>query len=1070
MCAAVARPASVVTTGAVSLTLRDGAIVGLTNRLTGEQLAAPPRDWQPLANVYLTRERSYVSSSGQVTTSRTGVGGRAGLRTTITWPDKGTLVTACVPDGQGFRIQQSAATKETGLYAASLGIARVPDGVRLLVPATSGQCFDSRAPWLTHVFDYPIAWEAPFVILQGQRGGVLIHAKDPRLRPKTIVVQRTAEGFRVRLESRNEAPFDSANRLEGIPWHIVAYRGNWQVGTAIYRDWAERAYGLRPLRLKRPRWAADIRLVVIMPIDQQVLRALTRHVNPRQTLLYVPDWRRDGYDRNYPDYTARPEFGPFVQEAHRLGFRVMPHVNYFGCDLKNPQYERFKRFHIRDPLTKQLLHWEWPAEPPIKFAYINPASREWRKLFIERMVELVRRYQVDALHLDQTLCVFNDDNGRIDGMSCAEGNVAIHRELKAALPDVALSGEGLNEVTCRYEDFAQRHAWGTDPVNGTWSDRLLVMSHPVSSAVLLPYTKMYGYLGMPNPVVSPALFSAFQRAYEPLGALPTYSSPTAAELAPKVHPAVRRVLRVAQVFFRYRPEPDFASPWAPDEMFVWKIPAGGKLRYVRRQGVSLELRAPNRKAYEIIAHRIEGTETFEGPGSIEGWPAFRERALIGLDPRRQYEWSPAPTDPNALHLRSVPRGWHVSLAGNHDELFRVGLESHEPERLAELRLWERGLPVRCGVAIPDGRSVMSETPDFYDEPTGATVQPDGQGLFMHPPYKGVPSGPPSGPPPHSYIEYRLKLPNTPSLRFEAYASLKQGADRSDGVRFTVRARPTDGGQEASAGVLTVGGERRPLRLDLERLRGRSIVLRIEADAGPNGDPSFDWARLEQPRIVGDSWLMPPVPASLIFAGRQRVERVLTARGSAKLRQAAAGTVVETTLPNVLIVPKRPPAEVRFAEGGQRGMRLLRIPFGVRTRAGGGIESPGAPFPVEESTGTCGGVKRTALSAHPPTAGCTLVDFHIHLPNRPCRLETAMGIGDGSRSTGVGFRVEVNGSVVFSQDIRPGTGWLPVSVDLSRYAGQEIVLTLVTDALGGYHYDWAVWADPLLMPIGAVSPQ
>ena len=30
-------------------------------------------------------------------------------------------------------------------------------------------------------------------------------------------------------------------------------------------------------------------------------------------------------------------------EAHALGFRVMPHVNYFGCDPENPLYEQFKQ-------------------------------------------------------------------------------------------------------------------------------------------------------------------------------------------------------------------------------------------------------------------------------------------------------------------------------------------------------------------------------------------------------------------------------------------------------------------------------------------------------------------------------------------------------------------------------------------------------------------------------------------------------------------------------------------------------------------------------------------------------
>ena len=45
-------------------------------------------------------------------------------------------------------------------------------------------------------------------------------------------------------------------------------------------------------------------------------------------------------------------------------------------------------------------------------------------------------------------------------MTMAEGNIALHRQLREALPGVALSGEGLNEVTYRHEAFAQRHAWG----------------------------------------------------------------------------------------------------------------------------------------------------------------------------------------------------------------------------------------------------------------------------------------------------------------------------------------------------------------------------------------------------------------------------------------------------------------------------------------------------------------------------------------------------------------------------------------------------------------------------------
>ena len=139
------------------------------------------------------------------------------------------------------------------------------------------------------------------------------------------------------------------------------------------------------------------------------------------------------------------------------------------------------------------------------------------------------------MHLDQTLCIYNDKNGIIDGLNFIEGSLALHRELREALPEVALSGEGLNEITCQYEHFAQRHIWGMDHVHRTWDDRQVAMSHAISSAVLAPYTQIYGYLGMANPNET-AIFSVWRRAYEPFGVLPTYNWPDQVTNGPALSP------------------------------------------------------------------------------------------------------------------------------------------------------------------------------------------------------------------------------------------------------------------------------------------------------------------------------------------------------------------------------------------------------------------------------------------------------------------------------------------------------------------------------------------------------
>ena len=475
--------------------IRDGTVVALTNRLTGEGFAAPTTP--PAAVAALHRASQPPLTVRQVTETVTS----NRVEQSATWPtNQASFVLQAEQQGDsGVIITQQGETAAKGLSGISWGIAGIPDDFEILVPGCSGQRFSADAPTGRREFDYPMGWEAPFVLVQGKQGGVLIRAEDERYRFKNLVLEHGRRVFNLRFESRNDAPFENKNRIRSSRWRLTAYRGPWQAGAALYRHWAQTRYALTPLEQQQPAWVRNIRFVVIMNLNLPVLQELARHCQPSQTLLYVPNWRRDGYDRNYPDYTASPSFGPFVEQAHQLGFRVMPHVNYFGCDPKHPLYAQFKAQQVRDPFSKELLWWDWPADPPIKFAYINPASRAWRELFVQRMTEVVQRHHVDALHLDQTLCIYNDANGPIDGLNCIEGNVELHRELRRALPNVALSGEGLNEVTCRYEAFAQRHVWGMDHAHGTWNDRLIAMSHPVSSAVLTPFTHLYGYLGMVNP-------------------------------------------------------------------------------------------------------------------------------------------------------------------------------------------------------------------------------------------------------------------------------------------------------------------------------------------------------------------------------------------------------------------------------------------------------------------------------------------------------------------------------------------------------------------------------------------
>ena len=52
----------------------------------------------------------------------------------------------------------------------------MPDEFEVLVPGCSGQRFGADAPAGRRIFDYPFTWEAPFILIQGRRGGVIVWA------------------------------------------------------------------------------------------------------------------------------------------------------------------------------------------------------------------------------------------------------------------------------------------------------------------------------------------------------------------------------------------------------------------------------------------------------------------------------------------------------------------------------------------------------------------------------------------------------------------------------------------------------------------------------------------------------------------------------------------------------------------------------------------------------------------------------------------------------------------------------------------------------------------------------
>lgn len=938
--------------------------------------------------------------------------------------------------GGEITVVQEATSPQPGVIGVRWAIDGIPFTYSILVPGGGGVRIRKGSPGSAWGYDYPITWEAQCVLVEGPGHGLRVWAEDPVGRYKRLRVDRGPKGWRLTFTTENNAPWAPLKACTSVRWRMGAYKGDWRAGVKPYRDWMARTWPVTPLAKQTPAWARDTRLVVTMDHALPTLEALATRCDASRTLLYLPQWRLAGYDRMYPNYDAAPGFEAFVKRAHELGFKVMVHANYFGVDPKSPEYARFERYQVRNPNTHALEWWTWDDDPPIKFAYINPASSEWRKLLVSRMKEMVERYSIDAIHIDQTLCIFNDENGLIDGMTMIQGNVAIQRELHEALPQVALSGEGLDEVTIRYEAFAQRHSQGLDFVQGVWDRPALAMAHPISSYLFHSYTQPYGYLGMTGPS-NGQLYSAWRENYKRWAVLPTICWPSAGQLKEPTG-FLRNALDEAQAFARHDLRPDPDGPWPADVCFP----------YVGRQGVRAAYREDATGTLfgletdglsRTLTRVITGVTEVALPGSLEGWRCYDRQKLLGLDPEAWYAYNEAPRDPAAPHIDRLPEGVSVGRM----QRTALGVVAEVRPRSVEVgRVVERLQAGRSGWTKPGGGEETVRGP-LYESPSGAFFMPMGANLHAHPPWKSGAGG-------SSFVEFNVAVPvGDGPIRFVTDVAMDKnalGPEKSDGALYTARVLGPNG---VEVRVFNATSQTQPLTIDLAPYRGKSVTLRLEVGPGPAGNVSFDWARWYRPRVEATA----PASQRIGLAGLPSYAAVLSGVDSPQPEATADGILARVDAPgSVYVLTQKPP--------------VVRLPWPFRAEAAAVSVVDDAGRAMQDAQfasfvpggGAAEGVERTGISAHPPDHGRTIGEFAVTLPSEPARFSAWVALRDGSKSDGCLFIVQANGREI-ARLRRTAGPWQRLEADLGPWAGKPVALALITDADGGFNFDWAVWADP-----------
>ena len=110
---------------------------------------------------------------------------------------------------------------------------------------------------------------------------------------------------------------------------------------------------------------------------------------------------------------------------------------------------------------------------------------------------------------------------------------------------------------------------------------------------------------------------------------------------------------------------------------------------------------------------------------------------------------------------------------------------------------------------------------------------------------------------------------------------------------------------------------------------------------------------------------------------------------------------------------------------------------------------------DHRTATIDDIYKETIFAHPPN-GQTILQFPLSLPQQPATISFSMGLEEGC-SKGVIFQVRLNGQTHF--EIFTDTfEWKEGAISLAAFAGQPLLLELVTDPAADTGCDWAHWAD------------
>jgi putative NIF3 family GTP cyclohydrolase 1 type 2 len=517
------------------------ALVSVKMNDGGQEFIHPELPDAPVDLFYLNGNTLGQDKHQQVTVQ---VLSEEAARVVVEGADSKRWLLICVDERSGdVRLRPGGMSARRGLRSVGWRMRAHPEA-EVILPVVNGMIVKPGNPHPAGTrFPWPFKWEAQLAIVQRGDSCLMVHSEDTSAQFKALRLGR--EGTRTELcfESEPTGPLWQNRTAGGIEWRLNVYAGDWKVPAGRYRDWMRETYSLEKKRRDRPAWVDRVTLAVCWAaVNEAMLDALAAVHPPDRTLIHLSgNWRPHKYDVEYPDYTPTEEAVRYAKKAREMGFHLMPHFNYFAVYMKHPIFQEVQDFQIRSVDQNRPEGWYWPPETYdyTRMAYIHPGCGLWRNKLTEVVLDTCGKMETDVAFIDQTLCTWNTDNGRVEGLNTVEGMETLQEEFAAIEPGLVLVGEGLNEKSFQRQAFAQAHihdGWGK------LERKHVEAAHPICQFLWEGHTRLIGYYHLRPGEEG---YELGVEVYERMNALPTIITGNPADLKEMSEPT-RRIFERAR--------------------------------------------------------------------------------------------------------------------------------------------------------------------------------------------------------------------------------------------------------------------------------------------------------------------------------------------------------------------------------------------------------------------------------------------------------------------------------------------------------------------------------------------